>query len=102
MAFNILYLEKAESDLESILDFIAEDSPQRASDYLRFLQKEISILADFPKLGISCKRKHIRRNCRILVIENYLIFYRIDETAQSVTIGRVLHGSVNYKGKKLF
>ena len=102
MAFNILYLEKAESDLESILDFIAKDSPQRAGDYLRFLQKEINILADFPKLGISCKRKHIRRNCRILVIENYLIFYRIDETTQSVTIGRVLHGSVNYNGKKLF
>lgn len=84
------------------MDFIAKDSPQRASDYVRFLQKEIAILADFPKIGVNCKRKRIRRDCRILIIENYLVFYSVDETAQSVAIGRVLHGSVKYESKKLF
>ncbi|MDD3467930.1 MAG: type II toxin-antitoxin system RelE/ParE family toxin [Campylobacterales bacterium] len=102
MAFELIYLEKAQSDLESILDFIAKDSPERAGEYVRFLQKEIGMLADFPKLGVTCRRKNVRRNCRILIIDNYLVFYKIDETAQSVTVGRVLHSSVNYKGKKLF
>lgn len=102
MPHNIYYLSKAHEDLERILDFIAQDSMQRAQDYLHFLYVSIAKLADFQKLGISCKHKHVRRDCRILIIEDYLIFYQIDETSQSITIGRVLHQSVNYKTRKIF
>lgn len=102
MPYKILYLERSFSDLEKLLDHIAEDSPSRASEYLEFLKTGISKLADFPRMGVLCKRKHIRRDCRVLIIENYLIFYRIDETEHTVLIGRVLHRSVNYKAKKLF
>lgn len=101
MPHKIYYLEKAQEDLESILDFITKDSLQRAQDYLQFLQTSISTLGDFPKLGVTCKRKHIRRECRILIIENYLIFYKIDEKSQKIFIGRVLHCSVNYKNSNL-
>jgi plasmid stabilization system protein ParE len=101
MPHKIYYLAKAQEDLESILDFIAQDSLQRAQDYLQFLQISINKLADFPKLGVTCKRKNIRRNCRILIIENYLIFYKIDEIAQKIFIGRILHRSVNYKNTNL-
>lgn len=102
MPYNILYLERAYTDLETILDHIAEDSLSRAIEYLEFLKKGISKLADFPQLGVLCKRKHIRRECRILIIENYLVFYKIDEALQTIIIGRVLHRSINYKTKKLF
>ncbi|WP_151174294.1 type II toxin-antitoxin system RelE/ParE family toxin [Sulfuricurvum kujiense] len=102
MPYKIYYLKLSFSDLENILDHIAEDSPSRASQYLEFLKTTISKLADFPKMGVLCKRKHIRRECRVLIIDDYLIFYKIDESSQSVFIGRVLHQSVNYKLKKLF
>lgn len=74
MPYRILYLESSYTDLEAILDFIAEDSPSRANEYLQFLQNEISKLANFPKIGVHCKRKRIRRECRVLIIENYLVF----------------------------
>ena len=102
MPLNIYYLAKAREDLEVILDFIAQDNLQRAQDYLQFLQTSIVKLADFPKLGVECKRKHIRRNCRVLIIEEYLVFYQIDETSQNIKIGRVLHRSVNYQNRKIF
>ncbi|MFZ2890628.1 MAG: type II toxin-antitoxin system RelE/ParE family toxin [Sulfuricurvum sp.] len=102
MPHNIVYLQRAYTDLETILDHIAEDSPVRASTYLQFLQVTIAKLADFPKLGLSCKRKHIRRECRILIIEDYLVFYKIDESSQTIIIGRVLHQSINYKASQLF
>lgn len=102
MPHNIVYLEQAYTDLETILDHIAEDSPARANEYLRFLQVTIAKLADFPKLGVSCKRKHIRRKCRILIIENYLVFYKIDESSRTVLIGRVVHQSIHYKTSRLF
>lgn len=101
MPHKIYFLSKAQEDLEAILDFIAQDSLTRAQDYLQFLQTAINKLADFPKLDVTCKRKHIRRNCRVLIIENYLVFYKIDESSQSILIGRVLHHSVNYKNTKL-
>lgn len=102
MPYNIYYLEKAQEDLESILDFIAQDSLERAQSYLQFLQIAISKLATFPELGVSCKRKYIRRDCRILIIEEYLVFYKIDETSLTITIGRILHRSVNYKSNQIF
>lgn len=102
MPYKILYLERAYTDLETIVDYIADDSPPRAVEYLGFLKHGISKLADFPEMGVLCKRKHIRRKCRVLIIENYLVFYKIDETSQTVIIGRVLHRTVNYRTKKLF
>lgn len=101
MPYKIFYLEKAYTDLESILDHIAQDSPIRAYEYLQFLQVTISKLADFPKLGVSCKRKKIRKDCRLFIIADYLVFYKLDETSQTVTIGRVLHRSINYKRKNI-
>ena len=102
MPHKIYYLEKAQEDLESILDFIAQDSLERAQNYLQFLQIAISKLATFPKLGVSCKRKYIRRDRRILIIEEYLVFYKIDEISLTITIGRILHRSVNYKSDQIF
>jgi toxin ParE1/3/4 len=102
MPYKIYYLERSFSDLEKILDHIAEDSPSRASEYLEFLKTTISKLADFLNMGVLCKRKHIRKECRVLIIDNYLVFYKVDEPSQSVHIGRVLNQSVNYKQKKLF
>jgi len=102
MPHNIVYLQQSYTDLETILDHIAEDSPLRANEYLQFLQVTIAKLADFPKMGVSCKRKHIRRDCRVLIIESYLVFYKIDESSQTIIIGRVLHQSINYKTSQLF
>lgn len=102
MPYKILYLEKAYTDLENILDHIAQDNPIRANEYLQFLQITIIKLADFPKLGVSCKRKNIRKDCRIFIIEDYLVFYKLDESSQTITIGRVLHRSINYKRKNIF
>lgn len=102
MPYKILYLEHAYTDLETILDHIAEDSLSHAVEYLEFLKNGISKLSDFPYLGVICKRKHIRRECRVFIIENYLVFYKTNESLKTIIIGRVLHRSVNYKTKKLF
>lgn len=102
MPYKILYLERSFNDLETILDYISKDSSELALEYLEFLKSGIAKLADFPKIGVLCKRKNIRRECRILIIENYLVFYKIDEILQTVIIGRILHRSINYKTKKLF
>jgi len=92
---NIEYSKNAELDLEDIADFIAKDSTNRALAYLDKIQSTIELISKNPSLGITCKSKNIKLECRILIFDEYLIFYQFTEI--SIFIIRILHGSVNYK-----
>ena len=92
---NIEYSKNAELDLEDVADFIAKDSTKRALAYLDKIQSTIELISKNPSLGITCKSKNIKLECRILIFDEYLIFYQVTEV--SIFIIRILHGSVNYK-----
>ena len=77
------------------MDFIALDSRGRALEYLEKIKDHISLLSQNAHLGVLCKRKNIEIECRILIFDFYLIFYKVLEN--SILIIRVLHSSVNYK-----
>ncbi len=92
---SIEYSKKAELDLEDIADFIAKDSLNRALAYLDKIQKTIELISKNRSLGVTCKSKNIKLECRILIFDEYLIFYKV--TDLTIFIIRILHGSVNYK-----
>lgn len=92
---RIEYSNKAELDLEDIADFIAKDSVNRALAYLDKIQKTIELISKNPSLGVTCESKNIKLECRILIFEEYLIFYK--DIDASIFIVRILHSSVNYK-----
>lgn len=92
---RIDFSKDAELDLEEIVDFIALDSVDRALAYLEKIRENISLLSENAHLGVLCKRKNIKLECRILIFESYLVFYKVLEN--SILIIRVLHSSVNYK-----
>ena len=62
------------------------------------MQTAIEVLITSPRIGISCKTKGIDRTCRVLIFENYLIFYQINKNNNVIRIIRVLHGSRKYQG----
>jgi len=92
--YKILYKELAQEDLFSIFDTIAENSPTLALEYIDKLENTINLLSTNPLLGLECKRKNIHRECRVLIFENYLIFYQVLE--QEILIIRVLHSKLDY------
>ncbi len=47
-------------------------------------------------MGVSCKAKGINKDCRILIFENYLIFYKFGG-GNEVIILRILYGSRDYR-----
>ena len=61
------------------------------------MRSAIENLIMSPYIGVNCKAKGIDRDCRILIFENYLIFYQIDEDDNEITILRILHGSKKYQ-----
>lgn len=74
--FLLRYLPVAEEDLISILDWIAKDSPQRALKFIDKLEIRIGKLETFPQLGRIPENSKLRNyGYRVLVIEDYLVFY---------------------------
>ena len=70
---RLLIRPEAESDLDEIWWYIAQDSPNQADKFLDRIQETLLALADYPKMG-SC-RDEIKSGVRSHLVGNYLIFY---------------------------
>lgn len=79
----------AEADLDEIWDYIAEDSPERASNFLRKLYAKMQTLSANPNIGR--KRDELLPGLRSFPYRNYVIFYLPIENG--IEIVRVLQGS---------
>lgn len=95
--YNIRYTELAEADLTEIFHLIYADKPVSAIEYIDKFDKFITLLEDNPFMGIECKHKKIDRNCRVLVYENYLIFYTVNQ--EEIVIIRILNAHNDYNDK---
>lgn len=79
----------AVADLEEIYDYIFEDSPAKAKEFISLIRVKCRFLADNPFAGRI--RHEIRRDLRSFPVQRYVIFYRVlDETVEIVNI---VHGS---------
>jgi len=86
---RLLKRPEAESDLEEIWWYIAQDSPHNADRFLDRIHESCLALADYPQMGSS--RNELKTGLRSQPVGNYLIFYFPLE--DGVDIIRVLHGS---------
>ena len=92
--YTLRYLPIAQIDLLEIFDYIAQDSPQRALSFVDKLDNRIGLLERQPKLGRIPRHPKLREyGYRVLIIESYLIFYKVH--GQTIEIHRVVHGSRN-------
>ncbi|MEA4900538.1 type II toxin-antitoxin system RelE/ParE family toxin [Desulfitobacterium sp.] len=93
--YRIEYLPVAQDDLTSIVEYIQVDDPLAAMNFLDVVDKTISKLAYFPYLGAIPKDIRLMHlNYRVLIIDNYLVFYVVLE--EVVEIRRILHGKRQY------
>ncbi|NMA68510.1 MAG: type II toxin-antitoxin system RelE/ParE family toxin [Desulfitobacterium sp.] len=95
--FRVEYLPIAEKDLTEILEYILIDNPAAALNFLDEIDKAISELSSFPYMGsIPKDQRLILLNYRMLIVENYLVFYVVLEDEEVVEIRRILHGKRKY------
>jgi toxin ParE1/3/4 len=82
---QVLKLPQAETDLDDIWWYIAQDSAGAADRFLDKIEERCQTLAQFPKMGIS--RDELLPSLRSLPIGKYLIFYMpIDNGIQVVRV----------------
>lgn len=92
--FILRYLPVAQKDLTSIFDYIAQDSPRRALNFVDKLDDTITRLDRHPFLGRIPRHPRLRDyGYRVLIIESYLVFYIIRDRV--IEVHRIVHGSRN-------
>jgi len=80
MAFELIFLDRAQNDLREL-------SPRAAGDYIDGLEKVCEKLRIFPNSGRQYDSKY-----RLLVYRNHLIFYRVSDASSSVHIVAIIDG----------
>ena len=93
---QVRLLSIAEEDFTEIISYIAADNPNAADSIADKIEKNLRLLSENPKLGRIPRDDEIKDlGYRYLIVENYLIFYTIEE--KIILIHRILHGARNYK-----
>ncbi len=94
--YQVRLLSIAEEDFTEIISFIAAENPTAADAIANKIEKDLELLSENPNLGRVPREEEIRNlGYRYLIVQNYLIFYTIEEKA--IFIHRILHGARNYK-----
>lgn len=89
--YKIKILQFAREDIGEIYLYIAEDSPESALAMTDKIADKIDMLVDLPLIGkIVPDNESAKQGYRMLVIDRYIVFYKIID--EEVVVYRVLHG----------
>ena len=87
MVWRVVLNERADIDLEHVVSFLAQRSPVAAERLGLKLVNTIFSLQDMPFRGVAVRERPGYR--RLLHQPGFLIFYRINESQQSIEIVRI-------------
>lgn len=94
--YQVRLLSIAEEDFTEIISFIAADNTTAADAIANKIEKNLELLSENRNLGRIPREEEIRSlGYRYLIVQNYLIFYTIEE--RTIFIHRILHGARNYR-----
>lgn len=96
---NIKYSKQAQIDIDDAIAYIATESKINALAYLLRYEEKIELLKLNPYMGVECKNKLIKRECRVLVHESHIVIYKVLEDMNEIYLIRIFHSSVDYPNK---
>lgn len=99
MKYKVIRTDKADEQLRGIIFYIADDSGSVdiALDCLNKIEESISRLEDFPMSGSIPRYSILRKQgYRVLIVEKYLVFYKVIESEKTVIIYAVVDGRQEY------
>lgn len=94
--YQIKLLKIAEEDFTEIVSYVAVDNLSAAHSLADKIEKDLELLSENPNLGRIPRDEEIRNlGYRYLIVQNYLIFYTIED--KTILVHRILHSARNYK-----
>ena len=91
MAYKVIFDRRAVSDLNDIFDYLVQRSPGGAKNVIDDIRSAISILEEWPRIGVEMQKRSTRM--RISPKYRYRILYEVDE--DHVRIRQIVHGNRN-------
>lgn len=98
--YKIEYLPAAMADMAEIAAYIGVNlsNPAAAERLAKKMVSETEKLADMPyKYRVYTPARALKHEYRRLLVQNYIIFYYVDEDKKIVTIARVIYAKRNYR-----
>lgn len=90
--YTVRLLSIAEQDLADLLSYVAAENARAATELLDHVEASLKALQSHPFAGrVPHNPKLTALGYRVLVIDNYLVFYKVKSTA--VLVYRILHGA---------
>jgi len=91
---QIIWRQAAIDDLGKIYDYIAQDSPTRASRFTAELTDKTIFLSENPYVGEN--KLPSFPNIRVFPHKNYLFIFEPTENAEGIELLRIIHGAQDY------
>ena len=91
--------DRAEQDLDLIITYIAEKlaAPIAAADFAGEVYDCYDHLENNPYMYEKCRDPTLQKEgYRRAVVKNYLLVFKVDDTAGEVTVYRFFHGTQDY------
>lgn len=99
MEYNLIIAESFQQDLDSVLSYISVKlrNPIAARNLLIKVEKTVNEINENPLLFPVFHIPSIAKNgYHCALVDNYDIFYKIDEENKIVYIARFLYGKMNF------
>lgn len=99
---RIKFSYASKQDIKEIIRYIKNvlKEPQIARKYEIYFKNEIGKLTNFPKKFVEIEEDKIQyKGIRKLIVKNYIVFYRVNEEKNLISIERVLYGASDWKNK---
>lgn len=90
MAYRILWSDSALERATEFFDFIARENPPAARRIVQDLFERVKALEEHPFLGRRLS-DDADPSLRRLVVGNYIVVYRVNETRKVISIAAVRH-----------
>jgi len=92
MIYKPFYLPLAEMDLDEILLYLSQYSPETSAKFLTELKDRLELLRKMPRMHPHYPKN---RKYRFMVVQKYLVFYIIAEDTKAIAIHRILHAAMD-------
>ncbi|GHT65367.1 hypothetical protein FACS1894110_07080 [Spirochaetia bacterium] len=92
MIYEIKLLKRAVADIEDICRYLSQFYPGTVGRFIDALEQGFDGLAQNPYMYVEYEGN---KNYRRMIIQEYLVFYKILKTGSTIRVYRILHGKRN-------
>lgn len=97
--YKLNFTQNAKDDMEKAVDYISINlnNPAAASDLAEKVSRKLELLVENPKMYQLCEDVKLKElEYRKIVVDNYIIVYKVNEEKQIIYVMRFFYGRQDY------